>query len=235
LEIVIYIYNGITTLDAIGPYEVLSRLPNANIKFVAKEKGVIVADTHFLKLIAEYDISEIEKADILIVPGSMVSFIKEAKDKKVLSWIQKIHETTIWTTSVCSGSIILAAAGLLKGLKATSHWVAIQLLKEYDSIPTHGRYIQNGKIITAQGVSAGIDMALYLAAQIVGEEKAKAYQLILEYDPHPPFNAGNIEHADAETIKLSKQIIAKEAQKDLNLWDVVKYAQSLYKLSRGNK
>ncbi|MPV86727.1 DJ-1/PfpI family protein [Ostreibacterium oceani] len=233
MDIVIYIYNGLTALDAIGPYEVLSRLPNASVKFVAKEKGVIVSDTHFLKLVAEYDITEIDKADILLIPGSVVGFIREAKDTNLLSWINKIDKTTTWTTSVCSGSIILAAAGLLKNKKATSHWGVIHLLKEYGSIPTSERYIQEGKIITAQGVSAGIDMSLYLVSQIIGDEKAKAYQLFIEYDPKPPFNSGNINKADNPTIELAKKILSKEAKKDLTIWDIVKNVQSLIKLKRG--
>lgn len=233
MDIVIYIYNGLTALDVVGPYEVLSRLPNANVKFVAKEKGVIVTDTHFLKLVAEYDISEIDNADILVIPGSVVGFIREAKDKALLSWIAKINLTSTWTTSVCSGSIILAATGLLKDKKATSHWGVIHLLKEYGSIPTSERYVQEDKIITAQGVSAGIDMSLYLASQIVGVEKAKAYQLFIEYDPKPPFDSGNVNQADLETIELAKKILGKEAKKDLSLWDIVKNVQSLIKLKRG--
>jgi transcriptional regulator GlxA family with amidase domain len=233
MEIVIYIYNELMALDAVGSYEVLSRLPKANIKFVAKEKGVIVTDTHFLKLIAEYSISEIDKADVLIIPGSIVGFIREAKDKALLSWITKINLTSTWTTSVCSGSIILAAAGLLKGKKATSHWGAIHLLKEYGSIPTSERYVQEGKIITAQGVSAGIDMSLYLTSQIEGIEKAKAYQLFIEYDPMPPFDAGNINKADLITVGLAKKILGKEAKKDLSLWDIVRNVQSLIKLKCG--
>jgi putative intracellular protease/amidase len=233
MDIVIYIYNGLTALDAIGPYEILSRLPNANVKFVAKEKGVIVSDTHFLKLVAEYDITEIDQADILLIPGSVVGFIRESKDTDLLSWINKIDKTTTWTTSVCSGSIILAAAGLLKDKKATSHWGAIHLLKNYGSIPTAQRYIQEGKIITAQGVSAGIDMSLCLASQIVGEEKAKAYQLFIEYDPKPPFNSGNINEAETATIELAKKILGREAKKDLTIWDIVKNVQSLIKLKRG--
>ncbi len=233
MDIVIYIYTGLTALDAIGPYEILSRLPNANIKFVAKEKGVIVTDTHFLKLVAEYDITEINKADILLIPGSVVGFIRESKDTNLLSWINKIDKTTTWTTSVCSGSIILAAAGLLKDKKATSHWGVVHLLKSYGAISTSERYVQEGKIITAQGVSAGIDMSLYLASQIVGEEKAKAYQLFIEYDPKPPFNSGNINEANTASIELAKKILTKEAKKDLTILDIVKNVQSLIKLKHG--
>lgn len=213
MDIVIYIYNGLTALDAVGPHEVLSRLPNANVKFVAKEKGIIVTDNRFLKLVAEYNISEIEQADILVIPGSVLGFIREVKDKTLLSWINKINETSSWTTSVCSGSIILAASGLLKNKKATAHWGVIHLLKDYGSIPVSERYVQEGKIITAQGVSAGIDMSLHLASQIVGVDKAKAYQLLLEYDPKPPFNSGNINEADSEIIELAKRYLTRKQKK----------------------
>jgi len=233
MNIVIYLYNGLTVLDAVGPYEVLSRLPDANVRFVAREKGLIISDTHFLKLVAEYDISEIQSADILVIPGSVIGFIRESKDASVLNWIQQIHQTTTWTTSVCSGSVILGAAGILKGKKATSHWGTLAMLSDYGAIPTSERYIQEGKIITAQGVSAGIDMALFLVSQIVGLEKAKAYQLFIEYDPNPPFDAGTIRKADVATISLAKKMLGKEAQKDLSLLDALKNLTSLWKLKKG--
>lgn len=233
MNIVIYLYNGLTVLDAVGPYEVLSRLQDANVRFVAREKGLIVSDTHFLKLVAEYDISEIQSADILVIPGSVIGFIRESKYASVLNWIQQIHQTTTWTTSVCSGSVILAAAGILKGKKATSHWGTLAMLSDYGAIPTSERYIQEGKIITAQGVSAGIDMALFLVSQIVGVEKAKAYQLFIEYDPNPPFDAGTISKADNATISLAKKMLGKEAQKDLSLLDALKNLTSLWKLKKG--
>jgi len=215
MDIVIYLYNGVTALDAIGPYEVLSRLPDVNVKFVAKQKGKIITDTRFLKLIAEYDILEVEAADILLVPGSTAGFMNEIKDQVVLSWLQKLHKTTRWTTSVCSGSIILGAAGLLESKKATSHWAAIHLLQDYGSITTNERYVQEGKIVTAQGVSAGIDMSLFLADQIVGEKMAKAYQLLIEYDPKPPFSSGNVSQAEKEVIELCKMILMKSINKEL--------------------
>src|SRR5574341_1539734 len=113
MEIVIYLYNGVTALDAVGPYEVLSRLPDANVKFVGEAKGIIVSDSHFLKLVAEYDFSEIEEADILLIPGSVIGFIRETRKNNVNDWIKKIHQTTQWTVSVCTGSIILASTGIL--------------------------------------------------------------------------------------------------------------------------
>jgi putative intracellular protease/amidase len=233
MNIVFYLYNGLTVLDAVGPYEVLSRLPDVNVKFVAREKGLIISDTHFLKLVAEYEISEIQSADILVIPGSVIGFIRESKDAAILNWVQKIHQTTTWTTSVCSGSIILAAAGILNGIKATSHWGTISMLSDYGAIPISERYIQEGKIITAQGVSAGIDMALFLVSQIVGVEKAKAYQLFIEYDPNAPFDTGTISKADDATISLAKKMLSKEAQKDLSMLDIFKNLPSLLKLKKG--
>lgn len=233
MNIVIYIYNGLTALDAVGAYEVLSRLPNAKVQFVGEQKGVIVSDTHYLKLFAEYDIASIDQADILVVPGSTVGFMREIKKKAVLNWILKIHETTTWTTSVCTGSIILAAAGLLKGLTATSHWAAIHLLKDYGVQPQLERFVQEGKIITAQGVSAGIDMSLHLVSQIVGVEKAKAYQLAIEYFPAPPLGINHIDDVDEQTRKLAKKIMAADAKKDLSILEIVRHAQQLLKLQRG--
>lgn len=220
-------------MDAVGPYEVWSRLPGAQVKFVAREKGLIISDTHFLKIVAEYAISEIQSADILLIPGSVVGFIRESKDAALLNWIRKIHQTTAWTTSVCSGSIILAAAGVLNGKKASSHWAAMHLLGDYGAVPCSERYIQEGKIITAQGVSAGIDMALYLVGQLVGVEKAKAYQLFIEYDPDPPFESGTLAKADEDTIRLAKIMLQKEAKKELGIWDILKNLPSLLKLKKG--
>jgi transcriptional regulator GlxA family with amidase domain len=233
MNIVIYLYNGLTVMDAVGPYEVWSRLPGAQVKFVAREKGLIISDTHFLKIVAEYAISEIQSADILLIPGSVVGFIRESKDAALLNWIRKIHQTTAWTTSVCSGSIILAAAGVLNGKKASSHWAAMHLLSDYGAVPSSERYIQEGKIITAQGVSAGMDMALYLVGQLVGVEKAKAYQLFIEYDPNPPFESGTLSKADEDTIRLAKIMLQKEAKKELGIWDILKNLPSLLKLKKG--
>jgi transcriptional regulator GlxA family with amidase domain len=233
MNIVIYLYNGLTVMDAVGPYEVWSRLPGAQVKFVAREKGLIISDTHFLKIVAEYAISEIQSADILLIPGSVVGFIRESKDAALLNWIRKIHQTTAWTTSVCSGSIILAAAGVLNGKKASSHWAAMHLLSDYGAVPSSERYIQEGKIITAQGVSAGIDMALYLVGQLVGVEKAKAYQLFIEYDPNPPFESGTLSKADEDTIRLANIMLQKEAKKELGIWDILKNLPSLLKLKKG--
>ena len=233
MEIVIYLYNGITALDAVGPYEVLSRLPNTNVKFVGETKGIIVSDTHFLKLVAEYEISEIEKADILLIPGSVIGFLREAKKQNVKDWIKKLHQTTQWTVTVCTGSIILASTGILEGLKASSHWAVIHLLKDYGATPTLERFVREGKIITSQGVSAGIDMSLYLASQIVGVEQAKAYQLMIEYFPQPPLNYKLMEETSEELKLLARKLTEVRVKKDMSIPEMAKHIPSIVKLKRG--
>jgi len=169
MEIVIYIYNGMTMLDAIGPYEVLRNIKGAKIKFVSKQKGEITADSQFISISSKYGIEDISKCDVLLIPGSTIAFVREMKDKKVLNWIKQINETTQKTVTVCTGSLILAATGLLKNKKATSHWKPLNLLSEFDAIPTRERIVEEGKFVTAAGVSAGIDMAIYLVNLISGE------------------------------------------------------------------
>lgn len=233
MEIVIYLYNGITALDAVGPYEVLSRLPDANVKFVAETKGPIVTDSHFLKLIADYELSEIESADILLIPGSVIGFLRESKKKNVKEWIKKIHQTTQWTVSVCTGSIILASTGILEGLRASSHWAVIHLLKDYGAIPALERFVREGKIISSQGVSAGIDMGLYLASQIVGVEQAKVIQLMIEYFPEPPLGYNSLQETSGETRALARKLNEARVKKDMSIPEMTKYIPSILKLKKG--
>ena len=232
MTIVIYIYDGLTALDAVGPYEVLSRLPQATVKFVGTRKGAIVTDTHFLTLVADYELAEVNAADILVIPGSTVAFVREAKNEALLAWIRCLHATTTWTTSVCTGSIILGAAGLLRGLPATTHWAARHLLANYGALPTAARYVPAGKVLTAAGVSAGLDMALYLVGQLCGEGRAQAQQLLMEYDPQPPYASGNADQADANTVAWARKLLTKDARKDLTLLDVVRHARALLKLKK---
>jgi len=221
-----------TMLDAIGPYEILRNIRGVNIKFVSKQKGEITADSHFIHLNSKFGIDEISKADILLIPGSTIAFVREMKDKKVLNWIKQINDTTQKTVTVCTGSIILAATGLLKNKKATSHWKPINLLAEFGAIPTRERIIEEGKFITAAGVSAGIDMAIYLLNQLEGEKVAKAAQLSIEYDPKPMYNSGNYLTAEKDIIKLSEKIMESDAKKDFSLWEIMKNARTLLKLKK---
>ncbi|MBL4578353.1 MAG: DJ-1/PfpI family protein [Flavobacteriales bacterium] len=232
MKVVIYIYNGITMLDAIGPYEVLRNIRDAEVYFVAEKKGEIKADSNFIHINAKYDIHEIENADILLIPGSTIAFVREMKNKKVLKWIRKIDQTTKWTTSVCSGSLILAAAGLLKGKEATSHWKPMNLLKDFGAIPKNERVVKQGKFITAAGVSAGIDMALYLSDKIVGETETKAIQLVIEYDPNPIYDSGSFSKATDEVVKMAELKLAKGAKKEVGLMDLIKSGKTIMKIKK---
>lgn len=195
MKIAFLFYEGMTALDAIGPHEILSRLPNAEVYRVAKQPGLIATDSG-LFLQADYSLLDITSADILFVPGAGNATTLRAYSD-VLDWIRIIHSTTTWTISVCTGSLILGAAGLLSGIQATTHWAAFDRLKIWGAVPIHARFVEDGKLITAAGVSAGIDMALFLAGKIAGQDIAETLQLGLEYDPQPPFDSGSPEKASS--------------------------------------
>lgn len=206
MKIVFLFYEGMTALDAIGPHEILSRLPNAKVFRVTKNPGLIRTDTG-LTMSAEYSFFDVKDADILLLPGAgNATTLREHPE--ILDWIRMIHSTTQWTTTVCTGSLILGAAGLLRGIKATTHWAALDRLKKWGAIPTQSRIVESGKIITAAGVSAGIDMALFLAGKIAGNNFAETLQLGLEYDPEPPFNSGSPQKASPEIVdRLRKRLL----------------------------
>ncbi len=199
MDIAILLYDRLTALDAIGPYEVLSRLPGASTKFVAVEPGPIKTDNGALTLVAEGSLRDASEPDIVLVPGGPGEVATRAGGP-ALDWLREVHATSTWTTSVCTGSLILAAAGLLEGARATSHWLALGQLRELGAEPVSERVVFDGKIVTAAGVSAGIDMALRLAARIAGDEVAQAIQLGIEYDPQPPFDAGSPSSAPEEIV-----------------------------------
>ncbi|WP_335872526.1 DJ-1/PfpI family protein [Bacillus sp. 2205SS5-2] len=232
MKVIIYLYNGLTVLDAIGPYEVLRNITGTEVFFVAEKAGNIKADSGFIDINVKYSIDDMVEADILIIPGSTISFMNEMKNEKVLNWIMEVNKTTTWTTSVCSGSLILASAGLLSGLNATSHWKPINLLKDFGATPKRERVVEQGKYITAAGVSAGIDMALYLSNHIVGEDETKAIQLAIEYDPQPLFNSGNYLNADEKIIKIADEKLTKDAKKGLGLIGMIKNSKNILKLNK---
>ena len=200
-DIAILLYDRITALDAIGPYEVLSRLPGWTLTFVAVEPGPVQTDNGRLTLVAERSIDALPSPEIVLVPGGPGEVAARAGGP-ALEWLRSAHETTTWTTSVCTGSLILAAAGLLEGKRATSHWLAMDQLRKLGATPTSERVVFDGKLVTAAGVSAGIDMALTLAAQIAGDDVARAIQLSIEYDPQPPFDAGSPHTAPPAIVEL---------------------------------
>jgi transcriptional regulator GlxA family with amidase domain len=197
----ILLYDRLTALDAIGPYEVLSRIPDSTLQFVALEPGGVSTDNGMLTLVAERSIADVRDPDIVLVPGGPGEVAARAGEE-VLEWLRTVHQTSTWTTSVCTGSLILAAAGLLDGKRATSHWLALEALGRLGAQPVSERVVFDGKIVTAAGVSAGIDMALALVARIAGEQVAQAIQLGIEYDPRPPFDAGSPAKAPAEIVAL---------------------------------
>jgi putative intracellular protease/amidase len=202
MDIAIPIFDRLTALDAIGPYEVLSRLPEARVRFVADEPGPKAADTRMLSLVAEASLDEVPSPEVLVVPGGFGTRAL-MHDERMLDWIRGVHETSEWTTSVCTGSLLLAAAGLLEGLEATTYWATLDVLEQYGARPTQKRVVEQGKIITAAGVSSGIDMALTLAAHIAGDEVAQAIQLGIEYDPQPPFDSGSVAKAPEAVRQLA--------------------------------
>jgi transcriptional regulator GlxA family with amidase domain len=189
MKIVILLFDNYTALDIVGPYEVLNKLPNSKIYLVGLEKREY-KDTYGLKISADNSIDEISEADILLIPGGF-GIDNLLKSEEVLDWIRRIDNTTKWTVSVCSGSLLLAQTGLLDGKNCTTHWRRKEQLQRFNVTVKNERYIQDGKFITSAGVSAGIDMALYLVSKIAGDQTAMMFQLAMEYDPKPPFDCGS--------------------------------------------
>ena len=201
MDIAIPLYDRFTALDAIGPYEVLSRIPDSRVTFIGTEAGPYKTDNGMLTILAEATLDDLPNPEILCVPGGWGT--RDAmSDERILDWIRAAHETSEWTTSVCTGSLLLGAAGVLEGLDATSHWLELETLAELGATPTGRRVVEQGKVVTAAGVSSGIDMALRLAAEIAGDDVAMAIQLGIEYDPQPPFDAGSPEKAPEQIVEL---------------------------------
>ncbi len=213
MQIAILLYEGLTALDAVGPYEVLALVPGARVQFVAREPGPKRTDSGFLSLTADYALGDVPRPDIVLVPGSSSSTGDAMRDRATLDWLRAAHETTRWTTSVCSGALVLAAAGLLAGKRAATHWAAAQYLSQFGAEYAAERFVEEGRVITAAGVSAGIDMALHLAARVAGEEEAQVIQLITEYDPQPPFDSGSIRKATPEVVRRAERRMAELASR----------------------
>jgi putative intracellular protease/amidase len=199
VKIAVLLFEGFTMLDAVGPIEVLSLLPGAEVKVVAKTPGVVWPDNQAVPFIAPFGLADVKDADVLLIPGGPGSDAVE-NDADILNWVRDIDATSQWTCSVCTGALILAAAGLLKGKEATTHWGALSRLNEFESIQLSERWVESGKVITAAGVSAGIDMALLLASRLNGDRAAKAIQLAIEYDPAPPFRSGSVALAGPDIV-----------------------------------
>jgi transcriptional regulator GlxA family with amidase domain len=213
----ILIFDGITALDAIGPYEVLRSVPGWEVEFVGKQNGEVRTDSGHLGLSADHAIADIDATDIVLVPGGEGNR-PLLGDEEVLSWLRQIDGTTKWTTSVCTGSLVLGAAGLLEGKRASGHWLYLEPLRAFGADPVGGRFVEDGKLLTAAGVSAGIDMALHLVGLEAGPEVAQAVQLGIEYDPQPPFDSGSPQKAPPEIVELVTAVSQAE-DSTLNLGD----------------
>ncbi|BBZ24872.1 DJ-1/PfpI family protein [Mycolicibacter hiberniae] len=226
MQIAVVLYPGFTALDFIGPYEVLRWLPDAHVRFVWHTPGPVTADSGVLVVGATHSFDETPSPDLIVIPGGMTT-MEHARDEKLLDWVRTAHRTAAWTTSVCSGSIVLGAAGLLAGKRATSHWMALPALKAFGATAIGDeRIVHDGDIVTCAGVSAGIDLGLWLAGQIGGEGRAKAIQLSIEYDPQPPFDSGHTSKASVPTKTAATALMARELAKParlkasaLLLWD----------------
>ena len=211
MQIAIPLFDRLTALDAVGPYEVLSRPPGAQVVFVAAEPGVYRTDTRMLGLTATASYDDVPSPDVLVVPGG-VGTRTLMHDEPTLDWVRRAHETTRYTTSVCTGALVLAAAGVLDGLEATTHWLYRDMLAQFGARPVDRRVVEQGKVVTAAGVSAGIDMALVLADRIAGAEVAQAIQLAIEYDPQPPFDAGSPEKAPHAVVEAVRAVERAEKE-----------------------
>jgi transcriptional regulator GlxA family with amidase domain len=212
-QIAIVLYPGLTALDALGPYEVLKMLPGAEIRFVAHEPGPVTTDRGVLTIGATHSFDETPAPFLLLVPGSEANTATAMADAKLAMWLKQAHQTSTWTTSVCSGALVLAAAGILDGHPATTHWAAQSMLKRFGATAMRNdRLVRSGKIWTAAGVSAGIDLAFALFEEIAGREEAEVAQLLIEYDPQPPFSGGHPSKASEAAMAKAKTEMARLAK-----------------------
>ncbi len=202
MDIAIAAFENMAALDAIGPFEVLAHLPGATVHWVGLEPGVVRTEEGAgVGINVDVTFEDVPSPDIIVIPGGHGE--QQLRDnQRFLNWLVAAHETTTWTTSVCTGSLLLGSAGLLQGKRATSHWLALDLLPSFGAEPTLERVVIDGKVITAAGVSSGIDMALTLVAEIAGPEVAQTIQLGIEYDPQPPFDAGSPLKAPQASVDL---------------------------------
>jgi transcriptional regulator GlxA family with amidase domain len=218
MQIAIVLYPGVTALDAVGPYEVLRFLPGTEIRFVSRDPGPIATDSGVLLLGATHSYEETPSPDLVLVPGSEADTTTAMADKTLLRWLERAHGTSRWTTSVCSGALVLAAAGILDGRPATTHWVAQGALERFGALARRDqRIVRSGKVVTAAGVSAGIDLALWLVEEVAGRRRAEIIQLLLEYDPQPRLDAGHPDKATSEVRRAARKEMLRRTRNPRNV------------------
>lgn len=210
MKIALALYEKFTALDIIGPYQVLSALPDAEAFFVAEKRGIVGDDSGAVRLEATRSFAEVREADIVVVGGGPFTHTLIPAQHPIIAWLRDMHPRTQWTASVCTGSLLLAAAGLLKGVEATSHWLMLDFLGTLGAKPTLKRVVFDGdRIVTAAGVSSGIDMGLALVERMFGRDRAEIVQLMIEYDPQPPVDAGSPAKARPEIVTGVQQAFAE--------------------------
>jgi len=212
MQIAAVLFPRVTALDIIGPYEVLQRLPGATVTFVGHRTGEVRTENGFLGLTVDATFDEVTAPDVVVIPGG-IGTRALLDDQPLLDWVRHVHRTTRYTTSVCTGSLVLGAAGLLRGLTATTYWSVLPFLERFGAVPTTQRVVEHldRRIITAAGVSSGIDMALRLSELLFDETAARAMQLGIEYDPQPPFDSGHPDRAsEAVKARLAEYAKAKD-------------------------
>jgi transcriptional regulator GlxA family with amidase domain len=207
MQIALALYPKFTALDIVGPFQVLADVPGHEVVFVAGEAGPVVDHTGRCPLVATETFADVTAPDVVVVPGELFA----DRDDRVVQWLRQVHPSTTWTTSVCTGSLYLAAAGILDGLDATTHWARADQLERLGARYTEQRVVEQGKVITAAGVSSGIDMALTLLDRMYGPAIAQSVQLAIEYDPRPPFDAGSPSKAPADVLEVAKAALGVPA------------------------
>jgi len=201
LQVAIPLFDRCTALDAIGPYEVLQRIPTLDVTFIGHQRGEVRTENGMLGLIIDATFADLPQPDVIVFPGG-IGTRTLVHDVAALKWVRHAHTSTVFTTSVCTGSLVLAAAGLLEGLSATTHWSAMETLADLGAVPTSERVVEHldHRLITSAGVTSGIDMALRLVELLVDRTAAEAAQLMIEYDPQPPFDCGSVAKSDAAVM-----------------------------------
>ncbi|MEA2348514.1 MAG: hypothetical protein QOG62_2301 [Thermoleophilaceae bacterium] len=205
MQIALVLYDGFTALDITGPLDTLGGVPGHEPVFVAEQAGPVWNESRTLQMVAAKSFEEVPSPDVIVVPGGFGTRAL-VEHEPILGWLRQAHETSTWTTSVCTGALLLAAAGLLEGAPATTHWLARDYLAELGAVPAPDRLVEHGRIITAAGVSAGIDMGLRLIQKMYGDEMAQAIQLSIEYDPEPLFDSGAPEKAAPEIVEMVRAV-----------------------------
>src|SRR5919108_878924 len=209
MQIAIALFPGVTALDAVGPYQVFAQVPGSDVVLCAAQRGRVADERGLLQFDVEHTFADVATPDVLVVPGGVITRRMARDGDPVVDWIAAAHPHTTYTTSVCTGALLLGAAGLLDGLPATTHWFSYDALRDQGAIPTEQRVVMEGKIATAAGVSAGIDLAFTMVGKLWGPEVAQAVQLGIEYDPQPPYDSGAPSKAAPEIRELVATVLSE--------------------------